>query len=736
MRTVRSLFFALALLLCAGLPAGADNTGGLDQTLSELLPELRDSYNSLTRRSGATQKMVAEQHKKLAALIQECNQLSVKLYSREQENTFDLSYALSKVTEQYQRFQSERMPFEEIIQNMEVEQERYNRLVFTLEQIEPDSLSVPVRDSCLSYAGEILAIYGQQLAQIDADKDFYTRTDERLKDAYDYAQERYKNLQHKVFAKGQSSYFRTLKRFPRAVTRAWADVKQCAWRTPVALLYTLGFLLVLLLVIVASLLIRLERPAARKTFSAYLPTLILAVIIIFLRTVFAPNSVINLLFPPLVLGFCIWQIWMNGHSHKQLVWTDRALLWVSAMVMVVSTLLSWKGLVMAALLLLVWWIFQLIFLAALMALRRLLTRYYGKYLQARELVYRRDNPDLQLGKAKGACIEVTWLDDLLKMTVFPLLSIWSLPVAVFMACDVFDFSMVASDIFFGPLINVEGYLHLTLFKLMLVLSLYFVFCYISYALKAFYRVWRTRAAVQKLGGKVAFKETDVNFNLVNNILSLLVWLVYVVLTFILLKIPTSALTIISTGLATGIGFAMKDILNNFFYGIQLMGGRVRVGDMIECDGIRGTVAGLSYQSTQIEANDGSMIVFTNTALFNQNFKNLTRNHSYEKLSFTVGVKYGTDVEKAREVIQEALQPLMTKDKYGREIVEKKKGVLVRVADFGDSAVNLQVLLNTTVDTHFSFAAQAKEAIYKAFAQNGIEIPFPQQDVYIKEAPKG
>ena len=202
----------------------------------------------------------------------------------------------------------------------------------------------------------------------------------------------------------------------------------------------------------------------------------------------------------------------------------------------------------------------------------------------------------------------------------------------------------------------------------------------------------------------------------------------------MLRIPASGLTLVSTGLATGIGFAMKDILNNFFYGVQLMSGRVRVGDIVECDGIRGTVVGLSYQSTQIEAIDGSIIFFTNSTLFSKNFKNLTRNNSYQLVTFTVGVKYGTDVEKARDVILEALKPLLVTDKYGREVVDQKKGITVRVANFGDSSVDLLVLLFTTVDTYGSFPAAAREAIYNAFNENGIEIPFPQQDVYIKEMP--
>ena len=709
---------------------------GRAQVLETLLPELRTSYQGLALRSDAIQKMVEEQHQKLSDMTDQCNNLSVQLYSQEQENTFDLSSTLSQVTEQYRRFNAERLPFDEIIASIQAEQERYQRLENTLQAFQiPDSLTLVLRDSCLFYTQALEAHYGAQLQQINRDKEYYARTDALLKGAYDYAQERYQALQQKVFVKGQRGYFHTLKSFPRYWSHAWADVRKGSRKGVLVFVYALALLLVLLAIIVVSLMARLEkRQGWRALWGVYLPTIILSFLVIFLRTVYAPNSVINLLFPPLVLAFCIWQFGINAGRQKELPRQDRALLWISSLVMAVAAVLSWTGLVMVALLLLVWWIFQLALLECLLAIRVLLDRYYGQYLEQRQLQYRRDNPELQLGKKQGACIEVTWLQDLMHITVLPLALLWSLPGALFFACGVFDFEGVARDLFFGPLIHVEGLLHLTLFKLMLVVSLFFVFRYLSYALKAFYRVWKTRAVVQKLGGKVAFKETDINFNLVNNILSLLIWGIYVVITFIFLRIPTSALTLISTGLATGIGFAMKDFLNNFFYGIQLMGGRLRVGDMVECDGIRGTVAGLSYQSTSIEATDGSIIVFTNTALFNQNFKNLTRNHAYEKLSFTVGVKYGTDVEKAREVIIEALQPLMVKDKYGREVVEKKKGVSVRLADFADSAVTLQVLLNTTVDTHFSFAAEAREAIYKAFAANGIEIPFPQQDVYIKEKP--
>ena len=87
-------------------------------------------------------------------------------------------------------------------------------------------------------------------------------------------------------------------------------------------------------------------------------------------------------------------------------------------------------------------------------------------------------------------------------------------------------------------------------------------------------------------------------------------------------------SIVMAGLATGLGFAMKDLLENFIYGISLMTGRLRVGDYIECDGVQGKVDSINYQSTQIVTLDGSVMAFQNSALFSKNFKNLTRNHGY------------------------------------------------------------------------------------------------------------
>jgi small-conductance mechanosensitive channel len=97
----------------------------------------------------------------------------------------------------------------------------------------------------------------------------------------------------------------------------------------------------------------------------------------------------------------------------------------------------------------------------------------------------------------------------------------------------------------------------------------------------------------------------------------------------------------------------------------------------------------------------------------------------------VGVKYGVDVDEVREIIREALEPLRTKDVWGRDIVDPSFGIQVRFDDFGDNSVNLSVLQYITVDEHYTYPAKAKERIYNALNEHEIEIPFPQRDLHIK-----
>ena len=511
-----------------------------------------------------------------------------------------------------------------------------------------------------------------------------------------------------------------------------ADRVNPYWRMAYQLLTQFAWLTLAILV---SLLIRIRGDQARASLRIYIPTLLLAFVCILMRAVFLPASAVPLFFPPTLLLFIIWQSFVNARNRAHVSRADLRYMWVSVIVMAVTAILSLAGYSMIGVLLITFWTFLLALLHTITTLYYLMMRYYDDRVIKRKARYHQENPRLPL-EDKDAFIEVTWLYDLLRMVVVPLMAICSFPLSALLTSRAYQLSLTGADLMKRPLVQGDGMKCFTISNILLVIGLFFVFRYLIYLAKGLFRVFKLRSMIEEsTGTTLPLKESDVNVSLANTIFSLLGWALYLLVAFSILDLPKNALTYITTGLAAGVGFALKDLINNFFYGIQLMAGRIRVGDKISCDGVRGVVKNVSYQITQVEDEDGSLITFTNTDLFTKKFRNLNIGRNYELIKIFVSVRYGTDFEKARQVILEALQPLMTKDKTGRDIVDPNFPIDVRFDNFGDSSVNIAVVLYTTVETHYTFPARAKEAIYNAFHENGIEIPFPQRDVYIKPVPE-
>ena len=848
--------------LCVLVPASAVlSEKDLAQTLSVLRQELRSAWQDAELRNERTRGRGVRQHARLVQMMQHSNELSLMLYSQKQDYTFDMTYALNEVSRQYEDFSARKLPYDEIITRLDIDIDRYDRLIHTLRSLPPsmtleyrdsaghlvqlqrgfrpqrpdslrrqrpqadsskrqhpfllDSLGQEDRDSCLFYAQHLWESSLRQKEQLIRDSTHYAETAAMLKSAYDYAQQRYKTVQNKIFIEGQTGYFTLLKSFGRYFRQALSDAREkyspralggvrSQWRGPMVVgfaLFVLFYLVVsallsillvavltrnvaffrkdrftkhrfettlitgvvifaltimvasavstqnfftmaskllvefawMLAAILVSLVIRLKGDQIRKGIGLYFPILLLSLIVISLRIAFIPNSLLNIIFPPLLLVFTVFQGWTLFHYRKALPQGDTVFGWITFLMLVATTVTALDGYVLLGVQLLIWWIFQLTLLQTITAVYDLLHIYYVRHIKTTKERYIEEHPNLP-NRTDEDLIAVTWPHSFAKKVLLPVSIILSVPFSLFMASSVFDLNGVFKEYYNYPFLNLEGYIRLSFSKIVLVVSLYFLFRYLVYVGKALYRLFKVRSIMKGTTGRL-FHENQANFTLAESIISIALWGIYVISIFVLLKIPTAAIKVIGAGLATGLGFAMKDILNNFFYGVQLMSGRLRVGDFIECDGVRGKVDSISYQSTQIVAADGAVMAFPNATLFNKNFKNLTRNHSYEMLSFDVGVKYGVDVEQVREIILKALEPLKVKDAYGRDVVDPNFGIQVRFKDFGDNSVNLSVFQFTTVEEHYTYAAKAKELIYNALNENGIEIPFPQRDLYIKTMPE-
>lgn len=478
-----------------------------------------------------------------------------------------------------------------------------------------------------------------------------------------------------------------------------------------------------------SLLIRLDAGQIRRGVALYMPFMCMAFVVIVFRIVLIPNALVNIVYPPLLVVFTFWQSRTLRRCRKKLPESDMLYSIVSLAAMVVGCIVAWVGYVLLAVEIMVWWMFQLAAIQTITCCYDLMEMYETRYI--RRKVFRAQESGMASGTDKtrlvarikaGDFITDTWLYDFVNRALVPILGVASVLLSIWWAADIFEMTAICRDIFFYNFIDQAGVVQISLYKLCLVIGCWFVFRYINYAVRSLYHLYKERR--RKPGD-------NLNFTLANNVIAIGVWGAYFLYALVLLQVPKSGISIVTAGLATGLGFAMKDLLENFFYGISLMTGRVRVGDYIECDGIQGKVETITYQSTQIVTLDGSVIAFLNTQLFNKNFKNLTRNHSYELVKIPVGVAYGANVEQVRRMLVAALEPLRSKNAAGLDIIHPHQPVNVVFSDFGESSVDLVVTIWVRVEDKAGLLSKAKEIIYNTLNENGIEIPYPQRDVYIR-----
>ncbi len=490
----------------------------------------------------------------------------------------------------------------------------------------------------------------------------------------------------------------------------------------------------LLAAIVFSLLARLDGEHIGQGLKSYIPIAVVGLLVITFRIIFLPDMILSLILPPVLLICSVWQFIICRKRRSRLRRSDYVCNCITMGIFFVATVMAWAGYVFMGVQVLIWWLFQLAAVQSVIAIYTLLQLYNDTKVLREMERYGRSNIVIDKGN-RGSYIEVLWLFNFIRNVALPILAIISVPYCIYMAADVFNLSSAFNTIFHKPFLSLDSasgseILRLSIFKLVLVCSLFYVFRYFNDTIKALYKLYRYRKLMDAEGRKFV-RANEVNLTLANNIISILIWGGYIIMAILMLRIPMGAISIVAAGLATGIGLALKDVLNNFIYGIQLMSGRARVGDYIECDGIRGKVESISYQSTQILTGDEAIMSFTNSALFNKNFKNLTKNNAYELVKIIVGVGYGSDIQSVRDIVLEAVKSMAKEDKYGRSTIDPKKGIAVTFEGFGESSVNLAVKAYVLVEERFSFVSGANELIYNALGEHNVEIPFPQRDVHIR-----
>jgi small-conductance mechanosensitive channel len=211
-----------------------------------------------------------------------------------------------------------------------------------------------------------------------------------------------------------------------------------------------------------------------------------------------------------------------------------------------------------------------------------------------------------------------------------------------------------------------------------------------------------------------------------HIMGYVVYLLGLLVGLQLIGLNLSNLVLLGSAIGVGLGFGLQNIANNFVSGLIILTERpIRVGDRVDVGETNGDVVRIGSRSTWVKTNDNVVIIIPNSEFINNRVTNWTVNDRKVRFNIPLGVSYGSDPERVREVLLEVA---------GRHPdVLKDPGPQILFKGFGDSSLDfdLRVWTTTRVQTPLPLASELYFSIFRAFKESGIEIPFPQRDLHLK-----
>jgi small-conductance mechanosensitive channel len=207
-------------------------------------------------------------------------------------------------------------------------------------------------------------------------------------------------------------------------------------------------------------------------------------------------------------------------------------------------------------------------------------------------------------------------------------------------------------------------------------------------------------------------------------------IVLVVGIFIVLEntgIHLAALTVFAGAVGVGVGFGLQNIASNFISGLVILAERpITIGDRVEVAGIAGKVEHIRARSTVIRTNDNIMMIVPNTKFIDSPVTNWTYGDRRVRFRIPVGVAYGSDVAKVRELL------LAVAHENPHTLKEPAPSVFLE--QFAENSIDFKVMVwsSEMSDRPSRYRSDLNFAIEKKLREAGIEFPFPQRDLHIRD----
>ncbi len=190
-------------------------------------------------------------------------------------------------------------------------------------------------------------------------------------------------------------------------------------------------------------------------------------------------------------------------------------------------------------------------------------------------------------------------------------------------------------------------------------------------------------------------------------------------------IDLSEFNLLAGALGLGIGFGLQTIVSNFISGIILIFERpILPGDVVEVNNLIGTVSKIGVRASRINTYEGAEVVVPNNNLISEDLINWTLSNNIKRVEILIGTKYGTDPNEVLKVLVQVANE--NKD------VLKNPPPAALFDTFGDSSLNYRLLFWVYFQKGLQAKSDVSIAVYNRFRELGIEIPFPQLDVYLPQ----
>ncbi|MBR5324863.1 MAG: mechanosensitive ion channel [Prevotella sp.] len=784
---MKRLVIILLLLVCIVHEASAVlKEKDLEQTLTILQAELEQYNSELSVRSAARRERTKRLLTTLLQTMKRADQNAMMLYSQQQDNVFDLTYACHEATKQYQDFHKQQLPFTEFLEKTEKDIARYDSLIRRLEGM-PDIIMTEYgdqkRDTCLVLAKNIRAMLQGNARQLKQNIRFYEMSERRLREQNEYAQKRYNDIQKSIFINGGDNYLTLLSNLDRRWQQLTDSLKkkydlnpdsQSRW----SVIWILATFFVILIYIVIAIILnqlffRFLMPKRFRTeeFHKKRACIIMATTTITFALIQGAILIIGTgqryPFVYMAASLLVEYAWLLGVILISLLLRVKSEQ-LSSAIRIYAPLITVGFIVIGCRIILIPNELVNLVLPPVLLLCALwqwfVIRRHNQNIPRSDIFYTYISLTVFIASVVCSFIGYTllavqlliwWIMQLTciltitcisryleiyakkkRLAEKPITQTWAYLLVEKMILPILSVTSIMLSIYWAANVFNLGDMCWELFKYNFIdmqnsqgeSTLQVSFLKLTMVISMWY-VFRyivvTILALMKVHFEIKDPTTAASKEMMGkNVIQVFVWGVWLMLSLSIMHISVAWLLAISGGLSTGIGFASKDIIENIYYGASLMAGRIKVGDWIQIEGTMGKVMSINYTSTVIESLYGEVITYQNAQLFTKNYKNLTRNHGYVLAVVPFSVAYGSNLKDVTNLVEETLNNMH------HQWMDQTKRVRCVCAEMADSSVNFNLFVWADAPKKSYVVSDVLKCVYDTLNQNGIQIPFPQRDIHL------